>query len=187
MKEIKKLKYQEPHEFKRQANEDQYEFNLKLAKPIDSAKSAAEKLQLEKVKTDLKGGEKLLVERQKYILLADKSEHDWSNVDKYKQHYLVDNSDGKKRVYVYRAERRARAAISSRKKKKPSAMAASKTIVSSRVDYFFKPTSVIPAWCWQPQFIASSAWFRDLFCLRKVQPLARLLPSDGQAGCRCSK
>lgn len=143
MKEIKKLKYQEPHEFKRQANEDQYEFNLKLAKPID-------------LKTDLKGGEKLLVERQKYILLADKSEHDWSNVDKYKQHYLVDNSDGKKRVYVYRAERRARAAISSRKKK-PSAMAASKTVVSSRIDYFFKPTSVIPAWCWHPQFIASSA------------------------------
>ena len=116
MKEIKKLKYQEPHEFKRRANEDQYEFNLKLAEPIDSAKSAAEKLQLEKVKTDLKGGEKLLVERQKHVLLADK----------YKQHYLVDNSDGKKRVYVYRAERRARGAISSRKKKKPSAMAASK-------------------------------------------------------------
>ena len=80
MKEIKKLKYQEPHEFKRQANEDQYEFNLKLAKPIDSAKSAAEKLQLEKVKTDLKGGEKLLVERQKYILLTNKSEHDWSKI-----------------------------------------------------------------------------------------------------------
>ena len=126
MKEIKKLKYQEPHKFKRRANEDQYEFNLKLAEPIDSAKSAAEKLQLEKVKTDLKGGEKLLVERQKHVLLADKSEHGWCNADKYKQHYLVDNSDGKKRVYVYRAERRARTAISSRKKKKPLAMAASK-------------------------------------------------------------
>ena len=127
MKEIKKLKYQEPHKFKRRANEDQYKFNLKLAGPIDSAKSAAERLQLEKVKTDFAEGEKLLVERQKYILLADKSEPGWSNVDKYKQHYLVDNSDGKKRVYVYRAERRARAAISSRKKKKkPSAMVARK-------------------------------------------------------------
>ena len=146
MKEIKKLKYQEPHKFKRRANEDQYEFNLKLAEPIDSAKSAAEKLQLEKVKTDLKGGEKLLVERQKYILLADKSGHDWSNVDKYKQHYLVDNSDGKKRVYVYRAERRARAAISSRKKKKLSAMAASKrpssvhgSTISSSQPQLFQP------------------------------------------------
>ena len=126
MKEIKKLEYQEQHKFKRRANEDQYKFNLKLAGPIDSAKSAAEKLQLEKVKTDFEVGEKLLVERQKYILLADKSEHGWSNVDKYKQHYLVDNSDGKKRVYVYRAERRACAAISSRKKKKPSPMAARK-------------------------------------------------------------
>ena len=36
---------------------------------------AAEKSNLETVKSDLEEGEELLVERRKHILLADKSEH----------------------------------------------------------------------------------------------------------------
>jgi len=80
MKEIKKLKFQEPHEFKRKANEDQYKFNLKVAETFDSAKSA-EKSNLEKLKSDLEEGEELLVEWQKHILLADKSEYGWSTVE----------------------------------------------------------------------------------------------------------
>ena len=115
MKEIKKLKFQEPHKFKRKANEDQYKFNLKLAETFDSAKSAAEKSNLEKVKSDLEEGEKLLVERQKYILLADKYEYGWSTVEEYKHHDLADDSEDEKRIYS--AERRARAVMSSRKKK----------------------------------------------------------------------
>ena len=50
--EIKKLKYNEPHKFKKRANEDQYKFNLKMAETIDSDKSAGQKSQLEKVKSD---------------------------------------------------------------------------------------------------------------------------------------
>ena len=74
MKEIKELKFQEPLN-KRRANEDQYKFNLKLAETFDSAKSAAEKTNLENVKSDLEECEKLLVERQKRILLAEKSKY----------------------------------------------------------------------------------------------------------------
>ena len=48
LKEIKKLKFQEPHKFKRKANKDQYKFNLnKLVETFGSAKSAAEKSNLE--------------------------------------------------------------------------------------------------------------------------------------------
>ena len=124
MKEIKKLKFQEPHKFKRKANEDQYKFNLKVAETFDSAKSAAEKCNLEKVKSDPEEGEKLLVERQKHILLADKSEYGWSTVEEYKQHDLADDSEDEKRIYS--AERRVRAVRSSRKKKRPSVMAPTK-------------------------------------------------------------
>ena len=53
MKAIKKLKYDEPHKFKKKANEDQFNFNRKLAENIGTAKSAAEIGQLEKVKSDL--------------------------------------------------------------------------------------------------------------------------------------
>ena len=75
MREIKTLKFQEPHKFKRKANEDQYKFNLKLAETFDSAKSAAEKTNLKKVKSDLEECEKLFVQRRKRILLTDKSKH----------------------------------------------------------------------------------------------------------------
>ena len=54
MREIKK--FQEPHKFRRKANEDQYKFNLKLSETFDSAKSAAEKSDIEKVKSDLEEG-----------------------------------------------------------------------------------------------------------------------------------
>ena len=118
------MKFQEPHKFKRKANEDQYKFNLKLAETFDSAKSAAEKSNLEKVKSDLEEGEKLIVEWQKHILLADKSEYGWSTVEEYKQNDLADDSEDEKRIYS--AERRARAVMSSRKRKKSSAMAATK-------------------------------------------------------------
>ena len=125
MTEIKKLQFQEPHKFKRKANEGQYKFNLKLTETFDSAKSAAEKSNLEKVKSDLEQRRwELLVERQKHILLADKSEYGWSTVEEYKQHDLADDSEDEKRIYS--AERRARAVMSSRKKKKSSAMAAIK-------------------------------------------------------------
>ena len=93
---IKKLKYNEPHKFKKRTKEDQYKFKLKMAETIDSAKSAAEKSQLEKVNSDLEDGKKLLSERQKHILLADKSEFGWSTVDEYKQHDLGDDSNDEK-------------------------------------------------------------------------------------------
>ena len=74
MKEIEELKFQEPHKFKSKANEDQYKFNLKLAETFDSAKSTAEKTNLEKVKSDLIECEKFHVERQKRILHADSTQ-----------------------------------------------------------------------------------------------------------------
>ena len=64
------------------------------------------------------------MERQKHILLANKSEYGWSTVEEYKQHDLADDSEDEKRIYS--AERHARAVISSRKRKKSSAMAATK-------------------------------------------------------------
>ena len=52
MKEIKKLKFQVPHKFKRKAHEYEYKFNLKLiARTFDSAESAAEKSDLKECET----------------------------------------------------------------------------------------------------------------------------------------
>ena len=81
MREIKKLKHSEPHKIKWKANEDQYKFNLKLGETLDNANSAAQKSQIEKVKSELEEGEKLPLERRKRILLTDKSESGWFTVE----------------------------------------------------------------------------------------------------------
>ena len=70
LKEIKKLKFDVPHHFKKKGNKDQYKFNLKVGNAIEEAKEACLFKQLDKVHTCLEKGEKLLSERQKHILLA---------------------------------------------------------------------------------------------------------------------
>ena len=74
IRETKKLKLDEPRRFKKKANEDQFRFNAKLQDVMDEAKSSVQSPGLQKVKDFLEKGETLLKERQKHILLADKSE-----------------------------------------------------------------------------------------------------------------
>ena len=105
MREIKKLKHSEPHKFKRKANEVQHKFIPKLGETLVNAKSDGQNSQLEKVKSELDEGEKLLLERQKQILLAEKSESGWFTVGEYKNHDLTEYSDDVKRIFS--AERRA--------------------------------------------------------------------------------
>ena len=60
---------------------------------------------MEKVRTCLQEGEKLINLRQKNILIADRSEHGWATVTEYEEDELADNSDDEKRLF--RAEVRA--------------------------------------------------------------------------------
>ena len=105
LKEIKKLKFDEPHGFKKRGNEDQYRFNLKLSDAIEEAKDACSARQFDKVHSSLEKGEKLLTERQKHILLADKSDFGWSLIREYKRNDLAEDSDDEKKII--RAEARA--------------------------------------------------------------------------------
>ena len=82
--EIKKLKFDEAHRFKKKWNEDQYRFNVKVGDAIEEAKEACSSQQLDKVHASLEKGEKLLSERQKHILLANKSDLGWSLIREYK-------------------------------------------------------------------------------------------------------
>ena len=61
MTEIKKAKYKELHKFRRRANEGQDKLNWKLAETIDIGKTAAERYLLDKAKSDLDEGEKLII------------------------------------------------------------------------------------------------------------------------------
>ena len=53
LREIKKLKFEEPRRFKKKANEDLYRFNSKLSDVLTVAKSSYSSQQLDKVKESL--------------------------------------------------------------------------------------------------------------------------------------
>ena len=55
-------------------------------------------LAVEKAKTQLEEGLKLVCEHQKLILTADRSEHGWATVEEYLEDELVVNSDDEKRM-----------------------------------------------------------------------------------------
>ena len=111
LREIKKLRREEPKSFKRKGNELQYKFNVKLQDSFEEVKSHLEVNAIDKAKEPLAEGMSLLAERQKLILLADKSDFGWKTVDKYFKHKLaVDEEDGKK---IGRAEERAEKAVKS--------------------------------------------------------------------------
>ena len=116
LREIKRLRREEPKSFKRKGNEIQYKFNSKLQDTLEEGKSHLEVNAVEKVKASLSEGTSLLSERQKLILLADKSEFGWKTVEEYTQHELADSeADGKK---IRRAEERAEKALKSVASKK---------------------------------------------------------------------
>ena len=116
LREIKRLRREEPKSFKRKGNEIQYKFNSKLQDTLEEAKSHLEVNAVEKVKASLSEGTSLLSERQKLILLADKSEFGWKTVEEYTQHELAaSETDGKK---IRRAEERAEKALKSAASKK---------------------------------------------------------------------
>ena len=112
--EITKLKFEEPRRFKKKANEDQYRFNSKLMDVLGEVKSSCSTQNLDKVKESLEKGENLLAERQKHILLVDKSDYGWMVIQEYKKNDLADDSDDEK---IIRAEARARTKQNSQKAK----------------------------------------------------------------------
>ena len=71
---------------------------------------------VEKAKTALEEGEKLIVERQKHIRIADRSENGWVTVEEYVEDDLADNSDDEKRLL--RADARASRKLKSAQKAK---------------------------------------------------------------------
>ena len=53
---------------------------------------------VEKAKTAVEEGEKLINERQKLIRIADRSEHGWATVEEYEEDELAEDSDDEKKL-----------------------------------------------------------------------------------------
>ena len=105
MSEIKRLKRDAPPSFKKKSNEEQFKANRSVLEAVEDGGAALERKDLTKVKESLDRGMSLLKERQKLILLADKSPYGWKTVLEYKHHDLAEDDEDEKKIY--RAEARA--------------------------------------------------------------------------------
>ena len=102
MSEIKRLKRDSVPQFNKKSNEEQYKA---IKDAVEDAQIALERNDVEKTKQALDKDMDLLQERQKLILLADKSQYGWKTVLEYKHHDLADDEEDEKKIY--RAESRA--------------------------------------------------------------------------------
>ena len=105
MSEIKRLKSDAPPSFNKKSNEDQYKATKCVLEAVEDASSSLERKDLPKTKEHLEKGMSLLKERQKLIVLADKSPYGWKTVLEYKHHDLAEDDEDEKKIY--RAEARA--------------------------------------------------------------------------------
>ena len=105
MSEIKRIKCDSVPHIKKKSNEDQFNSIKAVKEAVEDAQSALEAKDFLKTKEALEKGMELLKERQKLILLADKSPYGWKTALEYKHHDLADDEEDEKKIY--RAESRA--------------------------------------------------------------------------------
>ena len=63
----KRMKFDNPHQFKKKAIEDQHKFNFKVSNTIEEAKTPCLAQKFDKVKQSPEKGESPLAERQKHF------------------------------------------------------------------------------------------------------------------------
>ena len=112
LREIKKIRREEPKSFKRKDIEIQYKLSVKLKDTLDEVNHTLRPKQLTKVPQCSHSRAKAYL-----ILLADKSDSGLKTLEQYTLHELADNEkNGKK---IRRAEERAEKALKSTTSKSP--------------------------------------------------------------------
>ena len=106
----KKARAKKPSSFHFKGNEDQFYFNQKVIDTVDEASAQLKRATsdagssssiklldtLEKTKNAVMEGKKLLLQHQKHIRLADRSEHGWKVIQEYEADELAaDDADEK--------------------------------------------------------------------------------------------
>jgi hypothetical protein len=123
---------------KSKGNQDQFSFNERIEEALGDTNKQLERLEtalaglpssseglpeaitqpVNKAKASIEEGTKLLLQSQKHIRLADRSEFGWRFVKEYESDQLADNEDDEKRII--KAEKAAEKKLAVAKKKKLS-------------------------------------------------------------------
>ena len=110
----RKIRSELPPTFKREGNKTQYEHNEKLRDIVRDSLHSISTNDLEKAKSKLEEGKKLIDKRIKLILIADREEDSWEVVKYYEADKLADDTDDEKQIA------KARKLAASAKKKRNS-------------------------------------------------------------------
>ena len=144
------IRLEKPATFRKKGFEKQFQFNEEVkAKVVDAAEAISKTpAAVSKAKTLLEEGEKLLVDRQKLLRIADRSENGWATVEEYMEDELADNSDDEKRIQKaeMRAGRKLKAAAAAKRKKAVSRPASGMYGRSRPPQAAWGRGSSIPAW-----------------------------------------
>ena len=98
MSELKKIRLTEPRIFKKKGHEQQYKHNEQVKSLVNEAKDAVNNGKQDACITKLNEGIELIDQRQKLILIADKSEYGWKTVGEYLDNELADNDQDAKKM-----------------------------------------------------------------------------------------
>ena len=130
------------YQFKKKANEIQFNFNSGVEESIVAVKKELEKIEatgeqeepVKKAATLLDEGLKALERRQKHIKVADRSEFGWATVEHYDSHPLAADSDDKK--HLEKAEKEVERAANKRRKGTGAAGTKKKSLAGGAVSSF---------------------------------------------------
>lgn len=98
MSELKKIRLTEPRTFKKKGHEQQYKHNQQVKSVVSEAKDAVTSGKKDACIAKLNEGIELIDQRQKLILIADKSEYGWKTVGEYLDNELADNDQDAKKM-----------------------------------------------------------------------------------------
>ena len=91
MSELKKIRLSEPRSFKKKGHGQQYKHNDQVKSTVNEAKDTAIAGKTDACITKLYEGIDLIDQRQKLILIADRSEYGWKTVGEFLENELADD------------------------------------------------------------------------------------------------
>ena len=98
MSELKKIRLTEPRIFKKKGHEQQYKHNEQVKSAVNEGKDAVMAGKNEACIAKLNEGIELIDQRQKLILIADKSDYGWKTVGEYLDKGLADDDQDAKKM-----------------------------------------------------------------------------------------
>lgn len=98
MTELKRIRFSEPRTFRKKGHEQQYKHNEQVKTTINEARAAVSSEKRDECIAKLDEGIELIDQRQKLILIADRSEYGWKTVGEYIDNELAENDDDAKKM-----------------------------------------------------------------------------------------